>query len=205
MAGLNDNFGFDKSKDQHECGSADGRKAPVGAETTAFQRRFEGIEETETVEGAEKAALAAGGIGAAEAERRFRNRKLRTAVRRKLAGTKWDELAEDVVLELMRVAFFDFRELYHADGSLKQPTELDADTAAAIAGMDVHEERDKFTQGLAERLVKKFKYADKMKALELLSKFIGLHAERLEVSGADTLAAALAKARERAQGPKEGK
>jgi len=49
-------------------------------------------------------------------------------------------ITQDRVLqELARIAFFDIRTLYREDGSLKKPSELDDDAAAALAGVDVVE------------------------------------------------------------------
>jgi phage terminase small subunit len=48
-----------------------------------------------------------------------------------------DISAERVLRELARIAFFDPRKLFNHDGSLKNIAELDADTAAAIAGIEI--------------------------------------------------------------------
>jgi phage terminase small subunit len=54
------------------------------------------------------------------------------------------EITQDRVLqELARIAFFDIRRLYRADGSMKDPCELDADTAAALASIEVKEELER--------------------------------------------------------------
>lgn len=44
-----------------------------------------------------------------------------------------------VLLELARIAFFDFRKLYREDGALKQPHELDDEAAGVLSGIDVME------------------------------------------------------------------
>lgn len=46
---------------------------------------------------------------------------------------------ERLTMEVARGAFFDPRRLFHEDGSPKALHELDADTASAIAGVDVDE------------------------------------------------------------------
>src|SRR5690349_3808788 len=46
-----------------------------------------------------------------------------------------------VLAELARVAFFDMRRLYDAKGNLIPVHELDTDTAAALAGLDVIEQQ----------------------------------------------------------------
>jgi phage terminase small subunit len=56
------------------------------------------------------------------------------------------EITQDRVLqELARIAFFDIRQLYRPDGTMKDPTEMDADTAAALASIEVREELDRGT------------------------------------------------------------
>lgn len=47
--------------------------------------------------------------------------------------------AERVLQERSRLAFFDVRRLFRDDGSPVPVNELDADTAAAIAGLEVAE------------------------------------------------------------------
>jgi phage terminase small subunit len=48
-----------------------------------------------------------------------------------------DISVDRVLQELARIAFFDPRKLFNHDGSLKDITELDADTAAAIASVEI--------------------------------------------------------------------
>lgn len=75
--------------------------------------------------------------------------------------------ADRVEAELARIAFFDVRDLVNEDGSLKELTDLDDNTAAAISGIEVVTIGNKVT-GVGE--VTKLKIADKVKALELLGK-----------------------------------
>lgn len=84
--------------------------------------------------------------------------------------------AERVLLEASRIATFDPRKLFKDDGSPKPIMELDDDTAAALAGLDIHEEyegsgNDRVFIGYA----KKYKVADKNSALEKLFKHHGLY------------------------------
>jgi phage terminase small subunit len=84
--------------------------------------------------------------------------------------------AERVLLEASRLALFDPRKLFREDGSPKPINELDDDTAAALAGLDVLEE---FEGSGDERVfvgyTKKYKIADKNSALEKLFKHHGLY------------------------------
>ena len=82
---------------------------------------------------------------------------------------------ERVLLEAARLAFFDPRRLYHPDGQPKQLDELDDDTAACIAGVEVLEEYE--GSGEDRRLIgqtKKWKVAEKNPAVERLFKHLGL-------------------------------
>lgn len=76
--------------------------------------------------------------------------------------------AERTRLEIARIAYFDPRKMFHADGRPKSILELDDDTAACIAGLDVLEEKD--GDGNVIGYVKKWKLADKNAALEKAAK-----------------------------------
>ena len=86
--------------------------------------------------------------------------------------------AARVLLEASRLALFDPRRLFKEDGSPKPINELDDDTAAALAGLDVQEE---FVGSGDDRVfvgfTKKYKIADKNSALEKLFKHHGLYKE----------------------------
>ncbi|MEX5490621.1 terminase small subunit [Pseudomonas fulva] len=80
---------------------------------------------------------------------------------------------ERVLLELGRLAFLDIRKAFRADGSLRPLHELDDDTAAAIAGMEVVE------IGASDDVIgvtKKIKLSDKKGALDLLMRHLGMFA-----------------------------
>ena len=81
---------------------------------------------------------------------------------------------ERTLQELARMAFFDPRKLFNADGSPKPITELDDDTAAALAGLDVHEE---YTGSGEDRVfvgyTKKYKLVDKNAAIDKAMKHFG--------------------------------
>ena len=55
---------------------------------------------------------------------------------RKDLTTKLEISADRVITELSRVAFFDVRRVFNEDGTLKAINELDAETAASIAGLE---------------------------------------------------------------------
>jgi len=71
--------------------------------------------------------------------------------------------ADRVVEELARIAFSNIEDLFNADGSLKGIGKLSPDTAAAIANIET-------TESGATRV----RLFDKLRALELLGKHLGL-------------------------------
>lgn len=83
---------------------------------------------------------------------------------------------ERTLREVARLAYFDPRKLLNPDGSPKPINELDDETAACLAGMDILEQ---FEGTGDERqfvgYVKKYKIADKNAALEKAMKHLGLY------------------------------
>jgi phage terminase small subunit len=79
------------------------------------------------------------------------------------------------LLEIGRLAFSDIRKAFTDDGRLKPIHELDDDTAAAIAAFDC-EELFEYMDGDKSPLgqIKKYKFWDKLRALEMLAKHYGL-------------------------------
>lgn len=84
--------------------------------------------------------------------------------------------AERTRLEIARLAYFDPRKLFNPDGSPKRITELDDDTAAAVAGLEVLEQYDGSGQ---DRIfvghLKKYRIADKNSALDKAAKIAGIY------------------------------
>jgi|SRR6185369_1243968 len=95
------------------------------------------------------------------------------------------EISQQRILrEYARLAFFDGRRMYHGNGSPKELHELDDDTAAAIAGLEIDEI---FVGTGEERTVigqtKKYKIANKLGALDSLARTQGMFKDKTEVSG----------------------
>lgn len=192
--------GFDNPGGIGTLGNADPEKTGPGqssisravdyVEGSTFGKRIAHLTEDEI------ANPVPGQLSEEEAERRLRNRKLKQNIRKRLKGTQWDELASDVIEETMKLAFFDIGEIYHADGTMKGVEEMDPDTRAAVTGVDVTEHYDR--EGNLVTTNTKKKLADKLRALEMLGKWLRLFADRLEVEGVDDLAARLARGRQNA-------
>ena len=82
------------------------------------------------------------------------------------------EITQDMVIqELAKLGFFDIRKLFGDDGKPLEISKLDDDTAAALVGLDVQDVAD--SDGNYIGFLKKYKMADKIRALELLGKHLG--------------------------------
>ena len=89
------------------------------------------------------------------------------------------EITQDRVLkELARIGFFDIRKLTNSDGTAKPLNELDDDTAAAIAGLDIVLIGND-TVGMGTVL--KFKIAGKVAALELMGRHLSMFTDKVKV------------------------
>lgn len=85
------------------------------------------------------------------------------------------EVTQDmVIIELAKLGFFDIRKLFDENGKPLDISQLDDDTAAALVGLDV---QDVYEINGNEKMfvgyIKKYKMADKIRALELLGKHLG--------------------------------
>ncbi len=136
----------------------------------------------------------AGQIG----ERLLRNVEIQRALSLRMKKREErTEITQDRVLkEFARLAFFDPRKLFNGDGSPKPICELDDDTAAALAGLDIMEE----FAGTGEDRVfigytKKYKIADKKGALDSVARHLGMFNDKLELTGSIELASRLARAK----------
>jgi hypothetical protein len=88
--------------------------------------------------------------------------------------------------EVAKCALFDVRWMFDEHGHPKDITELDDTEAAAIRGFELYE--DFQGTGESRKLVgytKKFKFTDRLRALELYGKACGYYDNRQELSGPD--------------------
>ena len=81
---------------------------------------------------------------------------------------------ERVLSEYARIAFLDPAKLFDKDGRLKNINDMDIDVRAAIAGIDATITRIGDGPGGELTTLNKIKIANKLKALEDLSKHLGL-------------------------------
>ncbi|MCK9325465.1 MAG: terminase small subunit [Bacteroidales bacterium] len=145
-------------------------------------------------------------IAGVEGHKLLKNPKIVAHLQKRIdARQKRTEITQDRVLrEYARLGFFDPRQLFKADGSPRDITELDDDTAAAIAGLEVIDmwegkgEDRKFVGYL-----KKYKLANKIGALDSLGKHLGMFVDRQEVTGPDGGAISVSVSRVVAMTPEE--
>jgi phage terminase small subunit len=100
------------------------------------------------------------------------------AARTEKLATKFELTTEAVLKNLAQAIYFDPRKLLKDDGSVKAISELDDDTAMALAGFEVTEEFS--GRGQDRELVgftKKLKWLDKNAAREQAMKHLGLYRE----------------------------
>jgi phage terminase small subunit len=113
---------------------------------------------------------------------------------------KLDISGKRILQELAYVAFLDPRKLFTPEGELRPITELDEDTARAIAALDHEKLFEHFGKGQAKHVgnTVKVKVADKIRALQLLGQYHKLFTEKVEVTASEDLAALIAEGRKRA-------
>lgn len=75
--------------------------------------------------------------------------------------------------EIARGAFFDVRKLFRPDGTPKDITELDDDTASAIAGLDTATETEGKGEDRTLTYIRKYKLSDRKGYLDMLMKHLG--------------------------------
>ena len=85
--------------------------------------------------------------------------------------------ADRVLAEYAKIAFFDPRKLFTADGGIKPPEQWDDDVAAVIGALDVVEIGD---DGEMIGRVKKLKLIDKKGALDSIGKHLGMFVDKVE-------------------------
>lgn len=90
-----------------------------------------------------------------------------------------DITVERVLKEVSKMAFMDPRKFFNADGSLKDITQLDDDSAACLAGLDINTRLDE--EGVEHKLTK-VKLTSKKDNLELLGKHLKMWTDKVEVN-----------------------
>nr|BFD63169.1 terminase small subunit [Bdellovibrio sp. HM001] len=130
------------------------------------------------------------------------NPKIQAEIQRQMdaRASKVGVTSELVLGELLKIATFDIRRLYNADGSMLKPSEWPDDVAKAVAGVDIEDLFDGHGEDRQQiGYTKKVKIWDKPKSLELLGRHLKLFTDKIEVKADLSLAETMRKARERAK------
>lgn len=108
----------------------------------------------------------------------LKNVKVATLLQQRQAelALKYELTTESVIKSLAQAVHFDPRKLYDAGGNLKSVQDLDDDTAMALAGFEVTEEKGSGDdRGKVIGYTKKVKWLDKNQAREQAMKHLGLY------------------------------
>lgn len=84
--------------------------------------------------------------------------------------------ADMVVKEWAKVAFFDIRKIFHKEGGLLNPHDLDDETATVISSIKARDVK----VGDDIETIKEYRLNDKMKALDMLAKYLGMFEKEKE-------------------------
>lgn len=94
------------------------------------------------------------------------------------------ELTADSILgELLRIAKVDISQAFEEDGNLRPLSDIPEDVRRAVAGIEIDDRWEGKGEDATRYTVKKLKFWDKNRALELLAKNLGLLVERHEHTG----------------------
>jgi len=102
---------------------------------------------------------------------------IQTEIKKEIdARSNRTHITQDMVLkEYAKLAFFDPRDFFDKDDNLKRIVDLDDDSAAALAGMDIQVRFTKNKDGeLVKDMVKKIKLIDKRGALDSVAKHLNM-------------------------------
>lgn len=110
--------------------------------------------------------------------------------------------ADYVLLRLVEIDQMDVIDILNDDGTLKPIREWPKIWRTTLSGFDLSSTIMNMDETSIETILKKIKWPDKVKNLELIGKHVDVNAfkERLEVSGTVTIADRMAKARRRVKG-----
>lgn len=124
-------------------------------------------------EAAEEAGYAPGPTAEVTANRLMKSPSVKTYIdsRAQKIFDKYEITQEKVMKEYFRLAFFDPRKFYNHDGTMKQITELDDDTASALVGIEIDITKSK--RGKSDVTTVKIKMPDRRAALDSICRVKG--------------------------------
>jgi phage terminase small subunit len=167
------------------------------------QRRTRFIKEYLLDQNATRAAIAAGfseRSAHAQGSRLLKNAEVRAKIDEEndSANKRLDLTVDRIKQEIARLAFYDPAAYWNKDGSTKPIHDIDENARRAIVGFENAElfEGNGEERGLVG-YVKKFKLADKNKALETAARCLKMLTDKVEYSGMDEVLARLTGGRKR--------
>jgi len=115
--------------------------------------------------------------------------------------------ADYVLLRLVEIDQMDVLDIMNDDGGLKPISSWPKIWRTTLSGLDISTTITNFDETTLENMLKKIKWPDKVKNLELIGKHVDVMAfkERIEVSGTVTIADRMANARRRVKEQSEDK
>lgn len=115
--------------------------------------------------------------------------------------------ADYVLLRLVEIDRMDVLDILREDGGLKPISQWPKIWRTTLSGLDISTTITNFDETTLENMLKKIKWPDKVKNLELIGKHVDVMAfkERIEVSGTVTIADRMANARRRVKEQSEDK
>lgn len=126
-----------------------------------------------------RSAKEAGYTSTREARRLLKKKHVLDAIntQMKSKGINIEPTIPRILQELMRIAFFDPKDLYYDDGTPKALTEISEDARRCIVGIEFALEG----KGEDAVTIKKYKIADKHKALENLGRHLAMFTDKMKV------------------------
>ncbi|WP_300456649.1 terminase small subunit [Desulfobacula sp.] len=122
-----------------------------------------------------------------QGQRLLKNVEIQKELARLMASRskRLDITADRVLLERARLAFYQVRDLYHEDGTLKDILEIDDDLGAAINEVSIGVKTVKNEKGEDQQkhYIRKIKMIPKDKSLEALEKHLGTYKKDNEQKG----------------------
>ena len=124
-----------------------------------------------------------------QGSRLLSNAKVQEAIQtaRNDRSSRLQVTADRVLEEYAKIAFFDPRRLYDSKGQPIDLRSLDDDTAAAIVGLEITEEFAGEEEELRAIIVKKYRLADKVRALDSIARHLGMFQDKLQIGGHVTI------------------
>ena len=178
----------------------DRKKGTSASNLTAKQSMFIEAYLADNDMNAASAARAAGYKGAGAGDRLLQHPKVRAEIGKRL-GQRRDKFrvdADTVVQELATIAFLDVGEMFDADGVMLDVHKMPEHVRRAIGSLEVETTEDPDT---GEKTTKaKIKMNNKLGALELLAKHLGILNEKLNIhqtAGPDVISEVLRQIDER--------